>query len=206
MSNKESLQQALSALMDNQADDLQLQRILQSLDDSEVRETWVRYNVARDASLAADAQGVFAGVDLSAGIRQAIQETEDSLDTQTSEQPAARSMPVFGRLSKVAIAASVTLAVLAGVRFFNQSELASTELTADAGEPMEMLEAVGMPGQTSELTSFNESKHSPVAEALEGEGNWHNDRLPEYLRRHAQQAPAHADTDTQVTPVNTAQE
>lgn len=204
MSNKESLQQALSALLDNQADDLQLQRILQSLDDSEVRETWVRYNVARDASLAADAQ--FAGVDLSAGIKQAIQEAEDSLDTQTSEQPAARSMPVFGRLSKVAIAASVTLAVLAGVRFFNQSELASTELTADAGEPMEMLEAVGMPGQTSELTSFNESKHSPVAEALEGEGNWHNDRLPEYLRRHAQQAPAHADTDTQVTPVNTAQE
>lgn len=206
MSNKESLQQALSALLDNQADDLQLQRILQSLDDSEVRETWVRYNVARDASLAADAQGVFAGVDLSAGIKQAIEQAEDSLDTQTSEQPAARSMPVFGRLSKVAIAASVTLAVLAGVRFFNQSELASTELTADAGEPMEMLEAVGMPGQTSELTSFNESKHSLVAEALEGEGNWHNDRLPEYLRRHAQQAPAHADTDTQVTPVNTAQE
>lgn len=204
MSNKESLQQALSALLDNQADDLQLQRILQSLDDSEVRETWVRYNVARDASLVADAQ--FAGVDLSAGIKQAIEQAEDSLDTQTSEQPAARSMPVFGRLSKVAIAASVTLAVLAGVRFFNQSELASTELTADAGEPMEMLEAVGMPGQTSELTSFNESKHSPVAEALEGEGNWHNDRLPEYLRRHAQQAPAHADTDTQVTPVNTAQE
>lgn len=202
MSNKESLQQALSALLDNQADDLQLQRILQSLDDSEVRETWVRYNVARDASLVADAQ--FAGVDLSAGIKQAIQEAEDSLDTQTSEQPAARSMPVFGRLSKVAIAASVTLAVLAGVRFFNQSELASTELTADAGEPMEMLEAVGMPGQTSELTSFNESKHSPVAEALEGEGNWHNDRLPEYLRRHAQQAPTHA--DSQVTPVNTAQE
>ena len=206
MSNKESLQQALSALMDNQADDLQLQRILQSIDDSEVRETWVRYNVARDASLAADAQGVFAGVDLSAGIRQAIQETEYSLKAQTAEQPAARSMPVFGRLSKVAIAASVTLAVLAGVRFLNQSELASTELTADAGEPMEMLEAVGMPGQTSELTSFNESKHSPVAEALEGEGNWHNDRLPEYLRRHAQQAPAHADTDTQVAPVNTAQE
>lgn len=204
MSNKESLQQALSALLDNQADDLQLQRILQSLDDSEVRETWVRYNVARDASLVADAQ--FAGVDLSAGIKQAIEQAEDSLDTQTSEQPAARSMPVFGRLSKVAIAASVTLAVLAGVRFFNQSELASTELTADAGEPMEMLEAVGMPGQTSELTSFNESKHSPVAEALEGEGSWHNDRLPEYLRRHAQQAPAHADTDTQVTPVNTAQE
>lgn len=204
MSTKESLQQALSALMDNQADDLQLQRILQSIDDSEVRETWVRYNVARDASLAADAQGVFAGVDLSAGIKQAIEQAEDSLDTQTSEQPAARSMPVFGRLSKVAIAASVTLAVLAGVRFFNQSELASTELTADAGEPMEMLEAVGMPGQTSELTSFNESKHSPVAEALEGEGNWHNDRLPEYLRRHAQQAPTHA--DSQVTPVNTAQE
>ena len=202
MSNKESLQQALSALLDNQADDLQLQRILQSLDDSEVRETWVRYNVARDASLVADAQ--FAGVDLSAGIKQAIEQAEDSLDTQTSEQPAARSMPVFGRLSKVAIAASVTLAVLAGVRFFNQSELASTELTADAGEPMEMLEAVGMPGQTSELTSFNESKHSPVAEALEGEGNWHNDRLPEYLRRHAQQAPTHA--DSQVTPVNTAQE
>ncbi|MDM1715760.1 sigma-E factor negative regulatory protein [Thiopseudomonas alkaliphila] len=202
MSNKESLQQALSALLDNQADDLQLQRILQSLDDSEVRETWVRYNVARDASLVADAQ--FAGVDLSAGIKQAIEQAEDSLDTQTSEQPAARSMPVFGRLSKVAIAASVTLAVLAGVRFFNQSELASTELTADAGEPMEMLEAVGMPGQTSELTSFNESKHSPVAEALEGEGSWHNDRLPEYLRRHAQQAPTHA--DSQVTPVNTAQE
>ena len=202
MSTKESLQQALSALMDNQADDLQLQRILQSIDDSEVRETWVRYNVARDASLVADAQ--FAGVDLSAGIKQAIEQAEDSLDTQTSEQPAARSMPVFGRLSKVAIAASVTLAVLAGVRFFNQSELASTELTADAGEPMEMLEAVGMPGQTSELTSFNESKHSPVAEALEGEGSWHNDRLPEYLRRHAQQAPTHA--DSQVTPVNTAQE
>lgn len=45
--SREALQESLSAVMDNEADELELRRVLNAFDDVETRETWARYQIAR---------------------------------------------------------------------------------------------------------------------------------------------------------------
>ncbi len=55
--SREALQESLSAVMDNEADELELRRVLNAIDDAETRATWSRYQVARAAM-----HHVFVGV------------------------------------------------------------------------------------------------------------------------------------------------
>ncbi|OYT94166.1 MAG: RNA polymerase subunit sigma, partial [Pseudomonas sp. PGPPP3] len=45
--SREALQESLSALMDNETDELELRRVLAASGEGEVRATWARYQVAR---------------------------------------------------------------------------------------------------------------------------------------------------------------
>ena len=45
--SREALQESLSAVMDNEADELELRRVLNAFDDTQTRDTWSRYQVAR---------------------------------------------------------------------------------------------------------------------------------------------------------------
>ena len=40
--SREALQESLSAVMDNEADELELRRVLNAVDDAETRATWSR--------------------------------------------------------------------------------------------------------------------------------------------------------------------
>ena len=66
----ESLQESLSAIMDGEAGELELRRVLQATEqDPAVRGTWERYQIARAAMHKEPWQGK---VDLSAGIAAAL--------------------------------------------------------------------------------------------------------------------------------------
>ena len=45
--SREALQESLSAVMDNEADELELRRVLGASNDADLRATWSRYQVAR---------------------------------------------------------------------------------------------------------------------------------------------------------------
>ena len=45
--SRDALQESLSAVMDNEADELELRRVLNAFGDAETRDTWSRYQVAR---------------------------------------------------------------------------------------------------------------------------------------------------------------
>jgi sigma-E factor negative regulatory protein RseA len=47
--SREALHESLSAVMDNEADELELRRVLSAESDSEMRSTWSRYQIARAA-------------------------------------------------------------------------------------------------------------------------------------------------------------
>jgi len=47
--SREALQESLSAVMDNEADELELRRVLAASEDGELRGTWSRYQIARAA-------------------------------------------------------------------------------------------------------------------------------------------------------------
>ncbi|MCK9237420.1 MAG: RseA family anti-sigma factor [Thiopseudomonas sp.] len=173
-----SLEQSLSALMDGEADDLELQRILRESDNPELRAQWQRLHAARWSMRQ---EAVIPHIDLSGRISEALQDVEMT----SSEKPTQPSL--WSRVGKVAVAASVTFAVLGGARFYNnvnitegQAVMASTQQVApalahSAINPV-VLASYGGPAQDTATSQVSDDSSS-----------WYRERLPAYFRQHNQQ-------------------
>ena len=69
----EKMRESLSALMDNEANEMELQRVLKQVgDDEELRQTWVRYHAARTVMTGQGVHGM--ELDISGRVRDAIRE------------------------------------------------------------------------------------------------------------------------------------
>lgn len=122
MSDK--LRESVSAVMDGEADDLELRRVLASADRAEVRTAWRDYHLQREALSGGDLQ--FAQVDISAGVWAAIAKEDQAVSATPAAQ---RSQARWVRpLTSFAVAASVAAIVVVGVRGMGGADL-------DAGAP-----------------------------------------------------------------------
>jgi len=174
--SREALQESLSAVMDNEADELELRRVLNACDDVETRDTWARYQIAR-AVMHKDL--LLPRLDIAAAVSAAL--ADETVPAKVSRGP-------WRSLGRLAVAASVTLAVLAGVRLYNQDEIAGVELAHQSSQQNLVAPQVKGPAV---LAGYNESSEAtgPMANGvLQGQPGWHDQRLPGYLRQHAQQA------------------
>lgn len=121
---KERNNESLSALMDGEADELEIRRILNQLDkDDELRDKWKNYHLM--GSLMREEN--FDGIDLTQGINQALDGVTGSSDNDSTilaeVTNASASKPAWYKpLTSVAVAASVTLAVLLGVQTIEPNE------------------------------------------------------------------------------------
>jgi sigma-E factor negative regulatory protein RseA len=108
----DQLKESVSALMDGEADELELRRLLASENSSPVDSQWARYHLVRDV-LQNSEQAAFRHLDISKQVAMAV-----------SEQPIAAApantsqwwRPVAG----FAVAASVAMAVVVGVQSTQQ--------------------------------------------------------------------------------------
>lgn len=178
--NQQVLQQSLSALMDNEADELELRRVLNASDEPELRAAWTRFQVARAAM---HNETAFAPVDLSARIMAAI-DAEPVLSHHAAvatPEAVVRTMPWLGR---VAVAASVTLAVLGGVRFYNQDAMQQDALVVQTEQ---RLPATSSTQNSVVLASYSAQSHTAAVAETSDKASWYERRLPSYLRQHAQQ-------------------
>jgi len=179
--SREALQESLSALMDNEADELELRRVLSASEDAQLRSTWARYQVAR-AVMHKDL--LVPNLDIASAVSKALAD-----EAAPVVAPVAAVAGRWRGLGRLAVAASVTLAVLAGVRLYNQDEVMGTQLAQNNVQPtLPMPQVQGaalLAGYTesSEPVSAQQSKASTPSQL-----NWHEQRLPGYLRQHAQQA------------------
>lgn len=177
----ESLQESLSAIMDGEAGELELRRVLQATEqEPAVRDTWERYQIARAAMHKEPWQGK---VDLSAGIAAAL---------ANEPTPTASSRPsaIWQNMGKLAVAASVTLAVLVGVKMVNQdnvpgepaivAERPAQEAAAPAASTPAAVPAVRQSG-SAVLAGF------PATSDAAAPSDWHEKRISNYLRQHAEQ-------------------
>lgn len=124
---KERNIESLSALMDGEADELEIRRILNQLEsDDELRNKWKNYHLM--GSLMRDES--FDRIDLTQGINAALN-GEASVTTDIDSAPPQRSLedevsvaktPWYKPLTSVAVAASVTLAVLLGVQSIDTND------------------------------------------------------------------------------------
>lgn len=122
--SRDALQESLSAVMDNEADELELRRVLNAFDDAETRDTWSRYQVAR-AVMHKDL--LIPRLDIAAAVSAAL--ADEAVPAKAARGP-------WRSLGRLAVAASVTVAVLAGVRLYNQDEIAGAELAQQTQQPV----------------------------------------------------------------------
>ncbi|MEH6617613.1 MAG: sigma-E factor negative regulatory protein [Porticoccus sp.] len=109
--NKTQIKESLSALMDGQADELEVRRVLKSVsEDDELRDTWRRHQMAAAAMRRELPAQV---VDYSSAIRDAI-EAELTIGSKTG---VGRLLKPLGRF---AVAASVAAIAVVGVQQYGQ--------------------------------------------------------------------------------------
>ncbi|MGA6099222.1 sigma-E factor negative regulatory protein [Stutzerimonas marianensis] len=177
--SREALHESLSAVMDNEADELELRRVLAAHGDSDMRSTWSRYHIARAAM---HKELTEPRLDIASAVSAALAD-------EPALMPAKQQRFAWRNLGRIAVAASVTVAVLAGVRLYNQNEVAGPQVAQQAPQP-----SIAVPQATNQgpavLAGYSEGTSAPEAEAAAqapAEG-WHDQRLPAYVRQHAQQA------------------
>ena len=117
---KPSLQESLSALMDGEATELEIRRLLKADDASyeEIRSAWCRYQVS-SSSVKKETPNVDYR-DLSLSISAAVaEEPVHSSKTNTSEAKATEKVKtsIWSGMGRFAVAASVAGAVVLGVQF-----------------------------------------------------------------------------------------
>ncbi len=126
---KDNLRESLSALMDNEGDELELRRVLKSLDGSpDDAEAWRRYHLAR--SLMHRDRGIDVSTDLCAGVMARI-EAEPVPHESVAAAPRRHTSLSFG--GSAAIAAAVSLMVITGVQFYNSGDSAAVPEVASGG-------------------------------------------------------------------------
>ncbi|MET0126298.1 sigma-E factor negative regulatory protein [Pseudomonas caspiana] len=175
--SREALQESLSAVMDNEADELELRRVLNAIDDADTRATWSRYQIARAAM---HKELLMPHLDITAAVSAAIAD-------EVSPLKAGRGP--WRSLGRLAVAASVTVAVLAGVRLYNQDDIAGAQLAQQAPQPASLsVPQVKGPAVLAGYTESSEPAQGPMVNGvLQGQAG-QDQRIPGYLRQHAQQA------------------
>lgn len=130
--SREALNESLSALMDSEANELEVRRVLAALEDDKLRATWSRYQLVRAVM---HKELLEPRLDMAAAISAAL--ADEPVETlNPSVGPTVDKVALAGRwrgIGRLAVAASVTVAVLAGVRLYNQDDAAGAQM-ADQGK------------------------------------------------------------------------
>lgn len=178
----EQLRESLSALMDDEANELEIERVLTRIEsDAEMRATWIRYHRVRDA-LAGRDSGLDT-LDISAGVMAAI-----------SAGPEVPQRGPLDRLLRPLASFAVAASVAATVIFGGQQLAQLGDLDQEAGRtayasgvsPVGMINAVGA---TPMRASFG-TRPVPVLQPATNQayGELARQRLKQYSQQHAEHA------------------
>lgn len=176
-----NLEQSLSALMDGEASELELQRVLRESSTPELRQQWQRMHVARWSMQQEEA---VSEVDLSERISLAL----DDVTMDAAPDQAKKLASLWSRFGKVAVAASVTLAVLAGARFYNSADIAGQEPVMAKVEQTVPLTAQPTVNPVVLASYEGVAQELEKNQAVDENTAWYRERLPAYLRQHNQQS------------------
>lgn len=182
--SEHSLEQSLSALMDGESSELELQRILKNLDNPNVRQQWQNMQRVR----AVMHREPFVAVDVSAGVMAAL----EGVGMDAAEQAEPKATSSWKGWQRMAVAASVTLAVLGGVRFYNQAPTDATPELVQTTAPAQQVAPAYLSERPVILASYNaqdaQLEQEREQENAERSSQWHREQLPLYLKQHAQQS------------------
>lgn len=116
----EKLNDALSAMMDEKADELEVRRVL-AAEDEEVLATWSRYQMA---SSILRKEAVFPKLNIASAVSDAVAAEDSSPRTEAVNQK--KGLVFFSGLDKVAVAASILMVTISTVYLFNNENFSDT--------------------------------------------------------------------------------
>ena len=182
----ERMRESLSALLDDEANELELERILSRIaDDGELRQTWVRYNAVR--ATVSGHQLAHIKLDISTQVRQAIAEQRAPAAAHTATSLRQRFLrPV----ASLAIAASVAATVVIGGQQLAQiggaDPYGNDRAVAASASPVGLVNSLGA---TTVQASYG-TQSVPVLQPATRTAYQElaRQRMQKYMQEHAEQA------------------
>jgi len=178
----EQLRESLSAMLDDEANELELQRLLRAMeDDAGLRATWQRYHLVRSAIT--DHESTHLHLDISGRVREAI-DNGSGMPAQSLPQRLLR--PV----ASLAVAASVAAAVVIGgqqLSYIGADAPYGADVASAGGvSPVGMINSLGaVPVRASYGT---QSVPVPQPSAQSAYKQLAAERLQMYMQEHAEHA------------------
>ncbi len=179
---EQRLRESLSALMDDEANELEVERVLsRAADDGDVRGTWVRYHAVRAVVRKEDSP--YGGFDVSSRVRAALAEGTAPRAQTLRDRLSGFTQPLAG----FAVAASVAAVVVVGGMQLNDVESPVVEQPAIAVSPPGM---VGGPfGATAVPASYGATQASGLQPTpATGYRELARQRMQRYMQSHAEAA------------------
>lgn len=182
----ERMRESLSALMDDEANELELERVLSQLQgDAELRQTWLRYNLTHNA-MHGD-QLAHRDWDISARVQSSLAGSQTGSSATSFEGIKQR---MLRPLISVGVAASVALTVVVGGQQLAQISGTNTYGThpsvAANPSPVGLLNSLG----ATTLQASYGTRAVPVLQPVTGTAyeDLAQQRLRRYMQEHAEQA------------------
>jgi sigma-E factor negative regulatory protein RseA len=180
----EKMRESLSALMDDEANELEIQRLVTQIDnDPALRQTWRRYNLARQAM---SEQSALTIVDISGRVRQEI----DKEQSTGSAAPGLRQR-LLRPLGSFAVAASVAATVVIGGQQIASlggldPHSSSAQSVAASASPVGLVNSLGA---TTVQASYG-TRAVPVLQPATRTAyrELARQRMERYMQEHAEQA------------------
>lgn len=130
----QTLAESISALMDNQASELELQRVLKASEqDADVKATWSRYQIT-SAVIRGEQTPVLSSFvisDFSSRLSAAIEAEETYSGATTSSGSTKTQQGWLYQLGRVALVASVAGGMVLGVNQFNSSSVDNSQIASN---------------------------------------------------------------------------
>ena len=139
---QESLKESLSALMDGEASELEVRRVLTETGESvDLQKTWSRYHLA---SQTMRGEKISASIDLSSSISELIAD-EPNHGQSSAASGSSVNKGLLGQVGRVAIAASVAVVAVFAVNQFNADNSGNVAEIAETTVPAEPAPAASSP-------------------------------------------------------------
>lgn len=177
----EQMHESLSALMDGEANELELERVLSRIaDDPQLRQAWVRYSQAQGA-LAGQPQA-YPQLDISARVRAELDNSAQSVAKTT----ASFKERVLRPLTSLAVAASVAATVVIGGQ--QLAQIGSTDAYTNDGVATIPAGIFGGAGGVPVRASLTGSRPVLKPATREAYQTLARQRMSKYMQEHAEHA------------------
>ena len=181
----ERMRESLSALLDDEANELEIQRLISQLDSDEaLRDTWLRYNVARHAI--AEQHPGYLDADISRRVRDEIIQDQSKTSVGGLGERLLRPMASFAVAASVAATVVIGGQQIASLGGADEAFSGSDQAVAASASPVGLVNSLGATTVRASYGTQSVPVLQPATRTAYRE--LARQRMERYMQEHAEQA------------------